>query len=89
MIANAAIANNLLITIIEIAFNKRPRFFDAISAKVEVTSMKAGEAIVAGGRDTIDVDVIAYFIIRTLFFRSRRSRVKSIVIRALHLFISF
>ena len=74
--------------VIGVAFDERSRFFDAIGAKAGVASMKIGEAVVVGERDAIGVDVIAYFIIRALFFRPRRSRVGLIVIRALHLFIN-
>ena len=74
------IIKNLFITIIEIVFNKRSRFFNAINVEVEITSIKINEAIVVDERDTIDVDAIAYFIIRALFFRSRRSRIRSITI---------
>ena len=83
------IIKNLLIIIIELIFNKRSRFFNAINAKVEIILIKTSEAIIVGERDIIDVDVIVYFIVRTLLFRSRRSRIESIVIRASHLFISF
>ena len=59
-------------------FDKRSRFFNIID-----------EAIVVNERGVIDIDAIACFIARALFFRSRRLCVELIAIRVLYLFISF
>ena len=48
--------------------------------------MKIDEAVVAD--EAIGNEAITYLVVRALFLRSRRSRIKSITIRASHLFIS-